>query len=135
MDLHSFHPVFFATPHERYVIPQHVGNFGFAERTGIEVARAAAVSGRSGTADPRKVHNPRHGQMTKMEPRSGQDETGTNKGSAMKRKGKLSIAITTAGFVVGGAAVYAQDKYALNSPSGIAFADFKGYEDWAVVSR
>src|SRR5207237_3174167 len=53
----------------------------------------------------------------------------------MKRKSKLTIAITTAGLVVvGGAAVYAQDKYSLNSPSGIAFADFKGYEDWAVVS-
>jgi Cytochrome P460 len=28
----------------------------------------------------------------------------------------------------------AQDKYSLKSPSGIAFSDFKGYEDWAVVS-
>ena len=27
-----------------------------------------------------------------------------------------------------------KDKYALKSPSGIAFSDFKGYEDWAVVS-
>ena len=27
-----------------------------------------------------------------------------------------------------------QDKYSLKSPSGIAFADFRGYEDWAVVS-
>jgi hypothetical protein len=36
-----------------------------------------------------------------------------------------------------GAAVYAQDKfdkYSLKSPSGIAFSDFRGYEDWAVVS-
>jgi hypothetical protein len=35
-------------------------------------------------------------------------------------------------------ALYAQvrenDKYSLKSPSGIAFADFKGYEDWSVVS-
>jgi len=31
-------------------------------------------------------------------------------------------------------AVYAQDKYSLKSPSGIAFSDFKGYEDWSVVS-
>jgi hypothetical protein len=31
-------------------------------------------------------------------------------------------------------AVYAQDKYSLTSPGGIKFADFKGYEDWAVVS-
>jgi len=27
-----------------------------------------------------------------------------------------------------------QDKYALKSPSGIAFSEFRGYEDWAVVS-
>ena len=26
-------------------------------------------------------------------------------------------------------AVYAQDKYSLKSPSGIAFSDFRGYED------
>src|SRR5437660_121547 len=53
----------------------------------------------------------------------------------MKRKSKLTIAIATAGLaVLGGAAVYAQDKYSLNSPSGIAFSDFRGYEDWAVVS-
>ena len=31
-------------------------------------------------------------------------------------------------------AVYAQDKYSLKSPSGIAFSDFRGYEDWADVS-
>jgi hypothetical protein len=31
-------------------------------------------------------------------------------------------------------AVYAQDKYSLISPGGIAFSDFKGYEDWAVIS-
>jgi hypothetical protein len=32
------------------------------------------------------------------------------------------------------AAVNPQDKYSLKSPSGIAFSDFKGYEDWPVVS-
>jgi hypothetical protein len=31
-------------------------------------------------------------------------------------------------------AAYAQDKYQLKSPSGIAFSDFRGYEDWAGVS-
>jgi len=30
--------------------------------------------------------------------------------------------------------VCAQDKYQLKSPSGIAFSDFRGYEDWADVS-
>src|SRR5258708_19311977 len=59
------------------------------------------------------------------------------KGSAMKRKSKLTIATATAVLaVVGAAAVYAQnnDKYSLKSPSGIAFSDFRGYEDWAVAS-
>ncbi len=39
--------------------------------------------------------------------------------------------------VLGAAAIYAQDaqdKYSLKSPSGIAFSDFRGYEDWSVVS-
>ena len=53
----------------------------------------------------------------------------------MKRKSKLTIAIAAAVFaVLGAAAVYAQDKYSLKSPSGIAFSDFRGYEDWSVVS-
>jgi hypothetical protein len=55
----------------------------------------------------------------------------------MKHKSKLTIAIAAAVLaVLGAAALYAQsqDKYALKSPSGIAFSDFKGYEDWSVVS-
>jgi hypothetical protein len=65
------------------------------------------------------------------------------KGPATKRKSKFTIATATAVLAVLGAlAVYAQengkdkenDKYLLKSPSGIAFSDFRGYEDWAVVS-
>jgi len=55
----------------------------------------------------------------------------------MKRKNMLTIAITTAALaILGGTAVCAQtfDKYSLVSPSGIKFSDFRGYEDWAVVS-
>ena len=40
--------------------------------------------------------------------------------------------------ILGAAALFAQgqnkDKYSLKSPSGIAFSDFRGYEDWADVS-
>ena len=40
--------------------------------------------------------------------------------------------------VLSAVALYAQvqekDKYSLKSPSGISFSDFKGYEDWSVVS-
>jgi hypothetical protein len=57
----------------------------------------------------------------------------------MERKSKLTIAIATAVLaVLGATAIYAQehaqDKYSLKSPSGIAFSDFRGYEDWSVVS-
>jgi hypothetical protein len=45
----------------------------------------------------------------------------------MKRKSKLRIAIATSVLaVLGAAVVYAQDKYSLKSPSGIAFSDFRG---------
>jgi hypothetical protein len=61
------------------------------------------------------------------------------KGSAMQRKSKLTIAIATAVLAVLGATViyaqdHAQDKYLLKTSSGIAFSDFRGYEDWAVAS-
>ena len=36
--------------------------------------------------------------------------------------------------VLGGLAISAQDKYTLQVPNGLAFSDFRGYEDWAVVS-
>ena len=53
----------------------------------------------------------------------------------MKRQIKLTIVMAASMLtVVGGTVVYAQDKYSLVSPSGIAFSDFKGYEDWSVVS-
>jgi hypothetical protein len=50
----------------------------------------------------------------------------------MKRKSKLSI--TAMLFIISGTVVYAQEKYSLASPDGVAFSDFKGYEDWSVVS-
>jgi hypothetical protein len=53
---------------------------------------------------------------------------------AMKTKTMLMIATATALVALGGAAVSAQDKYSLKVPGGLAFAEFKGYEDWAVVS-
>jgi hypothetical protein len=55
----------------------------------------------------------------------------------MNHKNILKVATATALCAAIGAAVYAQDKfdkYSLKSPSGIAFSDFRGYEDWAVVS-
>jgi hypothetical protein len=55
--------------------------------------------------------------------------------TAMERKSKLTTAIAAAALAaLVATAVYAQDKYSLKSPSGIAFSDFRGYEDWSVVS-
>jgi hypothetical protein len=36
--------------------------------------------------------------------------------------------------VVSGAAISAQDKYTLKLPDGVAFSDFRGYEDWQLIS-
>jgi hypothetical protein len=36
--------------------------------------------------------------------------------------------------VLGGRAISAQDKYTLQVPGGLAFADFKGYEGWPVIA-
>jgi hypothetical protein len=59
--------------------------------------------------------------------------------TAVERIGGFTIVATAVAAlaVLGAAAIYAQDaqdKYALKSPSGIAFSDFRGYEDWSVVS-
>ena len=61
------------------------------------------------------------------------------KGSVMERGRKLIMAIATVALAVLGAAViyaqdHAQDKYSLKTTSGVAFSDFRGYEDWSVVS-
>lgn len=60
----------------------------------------------------------------------------TEKGLAVeaKRNVKFPIAVLATIAVLCAAAVYAQEKYALITPGGMAFADFRGYEDWAVVS-
>ena len=52
----------------------------------------------------------------------------------MKRKNILKATTAAAVLAALGTAVYAQDKYSLKSPGGIAFSDFKGYEDWSMVS-
>lgn len=51
-----------------------------------------------------------------------------------KNASRLMMIIAVVFAVLEGKAISAQDKYSLKSPSEIAFSDFKGYEDWAVVS-
>jgi hypothetical protein len=60
--------------------------------------------------------------------------------TAVERIAGFTVVVTAVAAlaVLVATAVYAQgqekDKYSLKSPSGIAFSDFRGYEDWAVVS-
>lgn len=56
--------------------------------------------------------------------------------ASLKSVGALAgcAALVASAAVVAGSVETSQDKYKLTSPSGIAFADFKGYEDWSVVS-
>jgi hypothetical protein len=53
----------------------------------------------------------------------------------MKRKRMAVIAATTGMLaVMGGWAVAAQDKYTVKVPNGLAFSEFRGYEDWQAVA-
>jgi len=53
----------------------------------------------------------------------------------MGRKSVLMVAAMVLLFaVVSGVAISAQDKYTVRLPDGVAFSDFKGYEDWQLIS-
>jgi hypothetical protein len=81
--------------------------------------------------------------MSELATKSGpqeQKEQRTDKRTTVQRIIGLTVVATAVAVlaVVGAAVLFAQgqdnDKYSLKSPSGIAFSDFRGYEDWAVVS-
>ena len=69
-----------------------------------------------------------------------QQERKVEKRSTVKRAAGFTTAAAAVAVlaVLGVAPLFAQaqnkDKYSLKSPSGIAFSDFRGYEDWARVS-
>ena len=53
----------------------------------------------------------------------------------MKRGMLISAGISVSlGLVVAGAAISAQDKYTVKVPAGLAFSEFRGFEDWAVIA-
>ena len=58
--------------------------------------------------------------------------------TAVERIAGFTIVATAVLAVLGAVALFAQgpseDKYSLKSPGGIAFSNFRGYEDWSVVS-
>src|ERR1700719_48519 len=51
----------------------------------------------------------------------------------MNRK-SMWIVATMMLAIVSGVAVSGQDKYTLKLPNGLPFSDFKGYEDWQLIS-
>ena len=53
----------------------------------------------------------------------------------MKKTKLTAIAfVATVLTVLGGIAIAQQDKYALKVPGGLAFSEFRGYEDWPVIA-
>jgi len=57
----------------------------------------------------------------------------------MLRAAAISVAAAGAAFALlfaasGGVALSAQDKYALQVPDGLAFSEFRGYEDWQMIA-
>src|ERR1041384_7899055 len=67
----------------------------------------------------------------------GKELKGANldKGGTVKRNGMRTIAIVMPLVgSLGGSALSAQDKYTLKVPGGLAFAEFRGYEGWQLVS-
>jgi hypothetical protein len=52
----------------------------------------------------------------------------------MNRRNILAMLMATLVLMLGSTVAAAQDKYALKVPDGLAFAEFKGYENWQVVS-
>jgi hypothetical protein len=51
-----------------------------------------------------------------------------------KAPASLITVIVTLLAAVGGAGLAAQDKYTLTVPNGLAFSEFRGYEDWQYVA-
>jgi hypothetical protein len=74
------------------------------------------------------------GLLTKTVAHERRDQNVETRTAVERIPGFTVVATAVAVLAVLATAVYAQNKYALKSPGGIAFADFRGYEDWAVVS-
>ena len=46
-----------------------------------------------------------------------------------------AVAMVALPSIIAGVALAAQDRYAVQVPGGLAFSEFRGYEDWQVISR
>ena len=78
--------------------------------------------------------------MSRLVMKSAAQEQRIESRAALERTAGFTMVATAVAVlaVLGAVVLYAQsqdnDKYSLKSPSGVAFSDFKGYEDWAVIS-
>jgi hypothetical protein len=54
--------------------------------------------------------------------------------SALPTSAAAGAAISIVLAVLGARAISAQDKYTVQTPNGLAFSEFRGYEDWQVVA-
>ena len=76
-------------------------------------------------------------RITKSAAQAQQEQKIDTRTAGERFTGFTFIAVAVFAVLVA-AAIYAQDhaqdKYSLKSPGGIAFSDFRGYEDWSVVS-
>ena len=53
----------------------------------------------------------------------------------MKKSTQISLSISVSIAVLAvGVAISAQDKYTVQVPNGLAFSEFRGYEDWPVIA-
>jgi hypothetical protein len=52
----------------------------------------------------------------------------------LSTKVKAAIAVVLLPSIVAGIALAAQDRYTVQVPGGLAFADFRGYEDWQTIA-
>ena len=50
------------------------------------------------------------------------------------KSGLIVAAMVLVLAVASGVVMSAQDKYTLKLPGGVAFSDFRGYEDWQLIS-
>src|SRR5258708_50979 len=53
----------------------------------------------------------------------------------MKKSSLISLSISVSiAVLAAGVAISAQDKYTVQVPNGLAFSEFRGYEDWPVIA-
>jgi len=53
----------------------------------------------------------------------------------MKKSTLISLSISVSiAVLAAGVAISAQDKYTVQVPNGLAFSEFRGYEDWPVIA-